>query len=177
MTQPFIGQIQPFGFNFAPKNWALCNGQTVAIQQNAALFSLLGTTYGGNGQTTFALPDLQSRVPMHFGSFQGSNYSLGQFAGGEQVTLHISDMPMHNHLFVGTAANGNSANVADGQLMATGFNATGPADFYYGPDANPVPLNPTSIGQTGGNQPHSNLQPYLTISWCICLFGIYPSRN
>ena len=117
MTQPFVGQIQPLGFGYAPKNWAQCNGQTLSIAQNTALFSLLGTTYGGNGQTTFALPNLQSRVPMHTGTFQGNSYPQGQVAGTEQITLNIGEMPMHNHAFIGSSANANAAGPADGQAL------------------------------------------------------------
>jgi len=177
MTQPFIGQIQPFGFNFAPRNWAQCNGQILSIAQNTALFSLLGTQYGGNGQTTFALPDLQSRVPMHVGTFQGNSYSQGEEAGEEQVTLDISGMPAHNHTFLGTTAAANSFDVAPGAALAAVAKNTPPAGSYYAADTTPQPINPASVSVVGGNQPHDNLQPYLTINWCICMFGIFPSRG
>lgn len=175
MTEPFIGQIQPFGFNFAPKNWALCNGQILPIAQNSALFSLLGAVYGGNGTTTFALPNLQSRVPMHMGDNLGTLYPIGEVAGVETVTLTTAEMPAHIHFFMGTTQNGDSATPTAGTLMAT---AIGGADVnYYGPDTTPQPLNSNSIGPVGGSQPHSNIQPYLTINWCIALSGIFPSRN
>ncbi|MGH6926238.1 MAG: phage tail protein [Propylenella sp.] len=179
MTQPFIGQIQPFGFNFAPKNWAMCNGQILAIAQNTALFSLLGTMYGGNGQTTFALPNLQSRVPLHSGSYVGDNYTQGELGGEEQVTLTLGNLPAHDHGFLGTANNANDAQADPGSALAKIFQPGGGAagDPYYAPDTTPQPLNPASIGITGGNQPHNNLQPYLAINWCICMFGVYPSRN
>lgn len=178
MTQPFIGQIQPYGFNFAPKNWALCNGQIMSIAQNTALFSLLGTTYGGNGQTTFALPNLQSRVPMHYGSFAGNSYALGEEAGEEQVTLLNSELPMHSHGFLGSSGAASTTAVGQNQVLATSTGGSGQPDNFYAPDSSPLlPLNPNSIQPTGGNQPHSNLQPYLAINWCICLYGIYPSRN
>jgi microcystin-dependent protein len=177
MSEPFIGQIQPFGFNFAPHNWALCNGQILSIAQNTALFSLLGTIYGGNGQTTFALPNLQSRAPMHTGDAGGSSFPQGEEAGTETVTLTISTMPAHNHAFVGTTENATTAASADGQLLATSNAGSGQPDFYYGPDTTPQPLNPGSISMAGGSQPHSNIQPSLAINWCIALTGIFPSRN
>ncbi len=175
MTQPFMGQIQPYGFNFAPKNWAFCNGQILSIQQNSALFSLLGTTYGGNGQTTFALPNLQSRVPMHFGTFQGNNYVLGEQAGEENVTILMSELPQHNHGFLGSSKAANATAVGPDQVLALAAGAT--PDNFYGPPAPYTTLNPNSIQPAGGNQPHNNLQPYLAINWCICMAGIYPSRN
>lgn len=178
MGEPFTGQIQPFAFGFAPRLWAQCNGQILSIAQNTALFSLLGTMYGGNGQTTFALPDLQSRVPMHFGTSAGNTYAQGQEAGVETVALDISDMPAHNHRFMGTTADANQPSPIPGEVLATiDKPGTATGDPYYGPDANPQPLNPASISVTGGNLPHTNLQPYLTINWCICQLGIYPSRN
>jgi microcystin-dependent protein len=177
MTQPFIGQIQAFGFNFAPRNWAQCNGQLLSIAQNTALFSLLGTMYGGNGVSTFALPDLQSRVPMHAGTLFGEPFAQGEVGGQEAVTLTMGSMPAHNHAFVGSNAAATAAATDDGQLLATVAGGGGQVDFFYGPDATPQPLSPNSISATGGNQPHNNLQPYLAINWCICMFGIYPSRN
>ena len=178
MTQPFIGQIQPYGFNFAPKNWALCNGQILSIAQNTALFSLLGTTYGGNGQTTFALPNLQSRVPMHYGTFTGNTYVLGEQSGEEQVTLLITELPSHNHSFNGSSGAANAGTVGPNQVLATSTGGGGQPDNFYSPDSSPMqPLNPNSIQPAGGNQAHNNLQPYLATNWCICLYGIYPSRN
>ena len=177
MTQPYIGQIQPYSFNFAPKNWAFCNGQILPIAQNQALFSLLGIAYGGNGVSTFALPNLQSRVPMHEGTSMGINYPIGEAAGEEQITLVGSQMPMHNHMFLGTRDNGNSPAPANGQYLGTSSGGTGTPDNFYGPDTPTIPLTPQSIGMTGGNQPHTNIQPYLAINWCICLYGIFPSRN
>ena len=177
MSQAFIGQIQPFGFTFAPKNWAQCNGQILPIAQNTALFSLLGTMYGGNGQTTFALPDLRSRVPMHAGTFLGGSYTQGEQAGEEQVTLAITAMPGHNHTFLGTANDANDTQPDEGTALAKIAQASAPGDPYYAPDTTPQPLTPSSLGMAGGSQPHANLQPYLTINWCICLFGIFPSRN
>jgi microcystin-dependent protein len=183
MTQPFIGQIQPYGFNFAPKNWALCNGQILSISQNTALFSLLGTYYGGNGTTNFALPDLRSRVPVHQGTLTGgSQYFLGEQDGVESVTLTLLQTPAHTHVFSGTSANANAVAPSDGTALAETWHPGGggsPGDPYYAPDTTPQALNPGSMSPWGSGAPqaHTNLQPYLTINWCICMAGIYPSRN
>lgn len=174
MSQPFIGQIQPFSFNFAPRNWAECNGQILGIAQNTALFSLLGTQYGGNGVTTFALPNLQSRVPNH----AGSGFVQGESAGQEQVTLTVNNLPTHNHLFLGTTDNADSLAPADGAALATVIQPSGPGTGgYYASGGTPQPLNPGSISPVGGSQPHTNIQPYIAINWCICMFGVFPSRN
>jgi microcystin-dependent protein len=138
---------------------------------------LLGTYYGGNGQTTFALPDLRSRVPMHAGTFQGNSYTQGEMAGVEQVTLDLNTLPAHSHTFLGTAGDANDTQPDEGTALAKIQQASAPGDPYYAPDTTPQPLNFNSLGIVGNNQPHSNLQPYLTINWCICMFGIYPSRN
>lgn len=177
MSQAYLGQIQPFAFAFAPKFWAQCNGQIMAVQQNAALFSLLGTMYGGNGTTTFALPNLQSRVPMHAGTLNGEVFTQGEMAGAESVMLTSATTPMHNHSFQGASANGNSATPADGIALATSSGGSGLPDQFYGPDATPQPLNVACIGPTGSNVAHANIQPYLTINWCICQSGVFPSRN
>jgi microcystin-dependent protein len=179
VTQPYLGQVQSFGFQFAPKNWALCNGQTMSIQQNTALFALLGTFYGGNGVQTFQLPNLQSRVPMHQGTGGGGTYTIGQIGGEENVTLLSSNLPQHTHQFSGTNAQANSSAIgANGFALAAIVNQDGgTAGNYYGPAATLVSLNPAEVGNTGGTQPHTNIQPYLVINWCIALFGIFPSRN
>lgn len=175
MSEPFIGQIQPLAFNFAPRGWAQCNGQILSISQNTALFSLLGTTYGGNGTTNFALPNLQSRVPLHFGTQPGGqDYSLGEEGGQENVTLNIADMPAHPHAFIGTTAAGTE--VAPTAGAALGMIAGTAGNFFYASGA-PQPLTASSIGMIGGNQPHSNIQPYLAINWCIALTGIFPQRS
>jgi len=175
MSEPFIGQIMLVPYNFAPRGWAFCNGQILPIAQNTALFSLLGTTYGGNGQTTFALPDLRGRVPVSSGQGPGlQNYDLGQVGGSETQTLTVNEMPLHNHTFalgaidddanLGLAANNYLANVASpGQVYRSG-----PPDTTLG----------TQITATvGGNQPVEILQPYLGLNYCIALEGIFPSRN
>jgi len=177
--EPFLGQIQPFGFGFAPRGWAQCNGQILSIAQNTALFALLGTMYGGNGTTTFALPNLQSRVPTHFGTAPGgSSYFQGEQGGEETITLNISEMPAHNHTFSGTTDGANNISPQDGAVLAKVFHRGGTTpDFYYAPDTTPQPLNNASISMFGGNLPHTNIQPYLTINWCIAVQGIFPSRN
>jgi microcystin-dependent protein len=180
MSEFFLGQIQPFAFNFAPSGWALCNGQLLSINQNQALFSLLGTTYGGNGQTTFALPNLQSRVPIHPGQGPGlPAYSLGEEAGSETVTLIANEMPAHTHLFAGTTAAATTKRPSTGAALAKSTlpNSTSPGNAFYGTAQSLTALQPGTIGLAGGSQPHSNMQPYLVISWCICIVGVFPARN
>ena len=175
----FLGQIGIFGFNFAPVQWALCNGAILPIAQNTALFSLLGTTYGGNGQTTFALPDLRSRAPIHFGnSAWGETFDLGEMAGVENVTLLSTEMPTHTHGMVATSQNGDAAKI-DGHIFAQGASIATPTTNYpaYGPMSGPTSLNAQSVSLAGGSQSHSNLQPLQTINFCIATGGIYPSRN
>jgi microcystin-dependent protein len=169
MSEPFLGMIAIYGFNFAPRGWAMCSGQILPIAQNTALFSLLGTTYGGNGQTTFALPDLRSRVPIHFGQGPGlSSYDLGQAAGTETVTLIGNQIPSHTHP-VNCSENDASSNKTPGNLPANGGS--------YDPTAN-AQMSANMIPPSGGgNQPHPNIQPYLAINFCIALEGIFPSRN
>jgi len=169
MTEVFLGQIITVGFNFAPKGFALCNGQLMSIAQNQALFSLLGTTYGGNGQTTFALPDMRSRTPMSF----GNSVNLGETAGVENVTLLTPQLPAHNHNLCGCNAVAGSRNPG-GNFYGTTVAAT---PIYAATGGAQVPLAPTTIAQTGNTAPHPNMQPYLVINFCIALVGIYPSRN
>jgi microcystin-dependent protein len=173
MSEPFIGQICIYGFNFAPRGWAFCNGQILSISQNTALFSLLGTTYGGNGTTTFALPNLQSRVPLHFGQGTGlSAYSLGEVTGSENVTLTQSNLPLHNHSSTtpATAADGNSIDPAAGAVFGAGTS-------IYKVGAATIQMSPTPTSLTGGSQPVSIIQPLLALNFCIALQGIFPSRN
>jgi microcystin-dependent protein len=150
-------------FNFAPKGWAMCNGQLLTISQNQALFSLLGTMYGGDGRVNFGLPDLRGRVSMHF----GDGFTQGERAGEEAHTLAASEMPAHNHL---VNASQSAGNAADPSILA-GF-----SEGYTG-FTNPTPLQPATIANVGGSQPHNNVQPYLVLNWCIALQGIFPSRN
>ena len=165
MSTPFLGEVKIFTFNFAPKGWAFCNGQLLPINQNQALFALLGTTYGGNGQTTFALPNLQGRVPFHFGNF----HSLGEVGGETAHTLSLSELPAHAHTPVGSSSGPSAASPA-GNLWAASSGGG------YEASAN-TSLNPASITSTGGSQPHDNMSPYLVLNFCVALQGIFPSQN
>ncbi len=177
MSTPFLGQVSIFAFNFAPKGWTMCNGQLLPINQNQALFALLGTTYGGNGQTTFALPNLQGRAALHFGQGQGLNSRVLGEVGGEQAhTLNVNEMPPHSHAaHFATAADsltpGGKYWAADPNGNVT-FAATGNESM-----ANASGNGPRAIDNAGGSQPHQNMQPYLTLTFCIALQGIFPSRN
>jgi microcystin-dependent protein len=183
MTNFYLGEIQMFGFNFAPKNWALCNGQLMNIQQNTALFSLLGTTYGGNGTTTFQLPDLRGRLAQGQGQGPGlTNRVLGEVDGVEAYTLLVTETPQHNHS-VNVISNPTLGNNTDApgntQLLAqtTYSGSAGAATNLYVQD-NPTTnaMGALTIGSTGG-QPHTNIMPTLVVNFCICLSGIFPSRN
>ena len=170
----YIGEIFLFGGNFAPRSTALCQGQLLSIAQNTALFSILGTTYGGNGQTTFGLPDLRGRVPVGFGQGPGlSNYSLGQMAGSEAVTLTVNQMPAHAHAVGASSAAGTTPDPA-GNVPAMPASSI---PQYVAPGAANTALAATPAGLAGGNQPHSVLQPYLTLNFCIVLEGIFPPRD
>lgn len=174
MSEPFLGQICSFGFNFAPRGWSLCNGQVISIAQNTALFSLLGTTYGGNGQTTFALPDLRGRAALHQGQGPGlTNRVIGESSGTETVTLLTTQMPQHNHLVGANSTDSNPQGVKTPVGNVPGYNDAGP---LYAPTVNGTML-PTMIQPAGGNQPHPNMQPYLVVNFCIAMQGIFPSRN
>lgn len=166
MSEPFLAEIKIISFNFAPKGWALCNGQFLPINQNQALFALLGTMYGGNGQTTFALPNLQARAPMHM----GSGHTLGESAGSEAVTLTISQLPTHVHTLAGSS---QSSTLAGGPAGATPAVST---QNPYEPTSDSA-MAPGSITNTGGSQAHLNWQPYLTLGFIIALQGIFPSQN
>lgn len=170
--EPFLGQIQAFGFNFAPRGWAFCNGQLLPISQNSALFSLLGTTYGGDGRSTFALPDLRGRVSFGFGTGPGlSSHPIGSKGGTERETLNIQQIPSHNHS-ANVVAEEPNANKPGGNFIAT------PSPTIYSDHAAPdAVLKGNTIGNNGGGQSHNNMQPYLTINWCIALVGAFPSRN
>jgi microcystin-dependent protein len=171
MSDPFLGELKLFPYNFAPRGWAFCNGQILSIAQNTALFSLLGTTYGGNGQTTFALPDLRGRVPISAGQGPGlSNYSLGQVGGTETETLLIQQMPMHTHLVQASTGDATTSQPGGNVLAAVGGGA------YAAPPTDAT-MAPNMIATSGGSQPHNNVSPYLTLNWCIALAGIFPSRN
>lgn len=171
MSEPFIGEIKMVGFAFAPRGYALCNGQLLPISQNTALYSLLGTTYGGNGQTTFALPDLRGRVPLHPGQGPGlSSYSLGQVSGVETVTLNAAQIPAHNHT-VNAATSATTKNPANSVPGAT------PAGSSYASAPDGTTMNPSMITGGGAGQPHENRQPSLCVNFVIALEGIYPGQN
>ncbi|MEQ1644514.1 MAG: tail fiber protein [Pyrinomonadaceae bacterium] len=168
MAEPFLSEIRLMSFAFAPQGWALCNGQLLPINQNQALFALLGTTYGGNGQTNFALPDLRGRVPIHV----GSGHTLGERAGEQAHTLSISELPTHTHTLNATTSVATT-NTPSSSLML----AQSTASDLYGAANNLVAMAPSSIGNVGGSQAHLNMQPFLTLSFCIALQGIFPSQN
>ncbi len=175
MQDPWIGEIALVAFNFAPQGWALCNGQLLSIAQNTALFSLLGTTYGGDGITTFALPNLQSRVPLHFGQGPGlSSYPLGANGGVESVTLQTTQIPAHTHSFTPQAstASGSAASPA-GAFWAE----SGSGDKIYHAGKSNTHMAAQTLGNTGGGQAHENRQPYLALNYIIALVGIFPSRS
>jgi microcystin-dependent protein len=165
MAEPFLAEVRIMSFNFPPKGWALCNGQFLPINQNQALFSLLGTTFGGNGQTTFALPDMRGKTPIHM----GSAHTLGEAAGAEATTLNINNLPAHTHQV--TSVNGSAAtNSPNGAYLAAS------AAVYHGPTSL-VPLHPGTITSVGGSQAHTNMQPFLALNFCIALQGIFPSQT
>ena len=169
MADPFLGEIRMFGGNFAPVGWALCNGQLLAISQNDALFNLIGTTYGGDGQNTFALPDLRGRAPVH----QGAGFVIGQSGGVENVTLAVGQMPAHNH----QAAAAAGGNVVDPANAVWSSDPGGNTAAYTIPPQGQATMNGAAIGSTGGSQPHDNMQPYLAVNYIISVEGIFPSQN
>jgi len=174
MNEPYIGAIVMFGGNFAPSGWALCNGQLLAIAQNAALFSILGTTFGGDGIKTFGLPNLQGRVPIHPGTGAGlSTYVLGEIGGAQQVTLNTTNLPPHNHpVNASSAAAGRSTSPAN-QVPAVPASA----EVYGAPSSPPAIMNQSMIGSTGSGIPVSIVQPYQCVNFIIALVGLFPSRN
>jgi microcystin-dependent protein len=171
MSTPYIGEIRPVGFNFAPSGWAQCNGQTLAISEYQALFALIGTTYGGDGQTTFNLPNLQSRIPFHMGSnTMGDNVIIGQISGTETVTLTTQQIPGHTHSLAANSGNGGQPGPAAGVWAGSPleqFSAQAPSKA----------MSPNGIANAGGSQPHDNMPPYLVVNFIISLVGIFPSRG
>ncbi len=166
MLDPYLGQVQIFSFNFAPRGWALCNGQLLPINQNQALFSLLGTNYGGNGTTNFALPNFQGKTPFHF----GNGYTQGQTGGAATHTLTIAEMPTHTHQVIASSNAPNAATPANNFFPSnTGFSP-------YASSVNTTMAN-GAVSNVGGSQPHNNMSPYLVLNFCIALQGIFPSRN
>ena len=177
MSEPFLAEIIMFAGNFAPRGWAFCQGQILSIAQNTALFSLLGTTYGGNGQTTYALPDLRGRVPVGTGQGPGlANVSLGEVSGESAHSLIITEMPAHNHQAqaAGNSEPGTSSSPGGG----TWATSTARDNMYAAtPPNSPMAANTVTVGISGGSQPHNNMQPYLGMNFIIAIEGIYPSRN
>lgn len=173
MSEPFLAEIRMVGFNFAPRGWAFCDGQILQIMQNQSLYSLLGTTYGGDGRTTFALPDLRGRVPIHVGSNDsGSFHQLGERSGEEAHTLSGNEIPSHTHSLLASTASADSP-IATSQVLAT----TSAVNIYDDSSNNLVNMNGVEITNTGGSQPHNNMMPTLVVHFCIALQGLFPSRN
>ncbi|HEY1604437.1 MAG TPA: tail fiber protein [Allosphingosinicella sp.] len=185
MSNPFVAEIRIFPFNFAPKGWAFCAGQLLPISQNTALFSLLGTTYGGDGKATFGLPNLEGDAPLHTGSSQPgpglSIYDLGEQTGVDFVTLLTSEMPMHSHGYFVNSSAGTVATVANSQFskgFEGNFQANVSAKMYSTAAGQPTTmLNPVALSVAGGSQPHNNMMPYLTLNFCIALQGVFPPRS
>jgi microcystin-dependent protein len=168
MSEPFLSEIRIMSFNFPPKGWALCNGQILPINQNQALFSLLGTTYGGDGRVNFALPDLRGRAPISF----NNGFTLGQKSGEEAHTLSISELPAHTHIAQASSTNTGATNLPAGDVLCNSA-----PNNLYGPAQNLGAMVAGTVTNTGGSQPHQNMQPFLVLSFCIALQGIFPSQN
>lgn len=174
MSTPFLGQIITVPYTFAPRNWAFCNGQLLPINQQTALFSLLGTQYGGNGTSNFALPNLQGRVPVHVGGSAGpglNSYDVGESGGEETHTLDAAEIPSHTHTVSAPASHDERTAHNPGDLYPTS------GGIYASTHDSPAPMGPQSTGQAGGNQPHDNLQPYLVLNYVIAMAGIFPARQ
>lgn len=172
MAEPYLGEIRMFAGNYAPEGWAFCNGQQIQIATNDALYSLLGTTYGGDGQTYFNLPDLRGRVPLHVGNVGGTNFQLGSYSGAETVALTVDEMPSHYHQLNATQ-NGATTNAPKGNVLAP---VPGSGVFAYGTDQPIGKVNPKAVSTVGKSKSHDNLQPFLCISFIIALAGQYPPQ-
>ena len=168
MAQPYVGEIRMFAGNFAPAGWMFCEGQLLPISENEVLFQLIGTTYGGDGESTFALPDLRGRLPIH----QGNGFILAETGGAEEITLTVQQIPAHSHPLLGAAANGSQSNPQN-NLLANSTSSLQP----YIQESPAVALSPNTVGATGGSQPHTNFQSYLCVDFIISLFGIFPSQT
>lgn len=181
MGTPYLGEMRLFAGNFAPRGWAFCNGQSLSIAENDALFALLGTIYGGDGQNTFNVPDLRGRVPLNQGQGPGlSSYTIGQAAGVETVTLQTSQMPAHSHSLNATTATGSVTTPGPTVMLATPVEAGVNTSLYVVPGSSAMvqaPMAPQSIGPAGGNTPHENMMPFQSINYIIALEGIFPTRN
>jgi len=170
MSQPFVGEVRLVGFSFAPVGWAICQGQLVPISENETLFNLIGTTYGGDGQSTFGLPNLQGRIPIHQGSNGVSTYVMGEVGGVETVTLNLNQYPSHSHSLM--ASSDSTSGLSNPSNATVGSGLT-----VYGTATPVAPMSSVMVGASaGGSQPHDNMQPYLTLNWIISLYGIYPSQ-
>jgi microcystin-dependent protein len=177
MTEPFVGEIRIFGFNFAPQGWAFCNGLLFPISQNTALFSLLGTFYGGDGKSTFALPNLQGSAPLKFDQGPGlSDYSIGEQGGAASVTLASSELPLHTHQVSANSGTGLSNDPA-AHTWARAHTGKTPYPMYSGSVLNPVSMSAQALGTAGSSAPHNNMPPYLVLNFCIALQGIFPARS
>lgn len=165
MAQPYVGEIRMFGGNFAPAGWMFCEGQLLPISENETLFQLIGTTYGGDGESTFALPDLRGRIPIH----QGNGFILAETGGAEEITLTVNQIPVHSHAELATQGAGSNSSPGNGLLSKPTGN------IYNTAPTNQVSMAPQAIGPVGGSQPHTNFQPYLCVDFIISLFGIFPS--
>lgn len=173
MSEPFLAEVRIVGFNFAPRGWAFCDGQILPINQNQSLYSLLGTTYGGDGRTSFALPDLRGRTPIHVGrSNGGDHHTLGQKSGEETHTLAANEMPQHTHVFQASSAQGSTDIPTNNHALARSAR-----DVYRDQATSLTSLVSGSMTNTGGSQAHDNMQPYLALNFCIALQGLFPSRN
>jgi microcystin-dependent protein len=171
MSEPFLAEVRVMGFNFAPRGWAFCDGQILPINQNQSLYSLLGTTYGGDGRTSFALPDLRGRTPIHTGrSNGGGDHTLGQKSGEETHTLAANEMPQHTHSLKGSSSPAAS-NEPSGRVVGDN------QGLIYHAFATPTPMAPNAVTHVGGGQAHENMQPYIAVNFCIALRGLFPSRN
>jgi microcystin-dependent protein len=175
MGQPYVGEIRMFAGNFAPAGWMFCQGQSLPISENETLFNLIGTTYGGDGQSTFNLPDLQGRVPIHMGTNAGITFNIGEAAGSETVTLSTQQIPNHNHQLLATDSQPQLA--PTGAVPGVASSTQAGANVYGPPSGNPITLVAGSISNTGGSQPHDNMAPFLVIDFIISLFGIFPSQT
>ena len=168
MAQPYVGEIRMFGGNFAPAGWMFCEGQLLPISENETLFQLIGTTYGGDGESTFALPDLRGRIPIH----QGGGFILAETGGAEEITLTVQQIPAHSHPLLASTDTGNAVGVANNVVART----AGAVSLYI-EDAPTLNMSAAAIGPVGGSQPHTNFQPYLCVNFIIALFGIFPSQT